>query len=138
MPDIKLAPGAEEAALAGMLADMLRGNLENKPERVKDFNALNISIGIEATDAETQITLAFANGKLTVHKGLVNPGIVITTDSTSLLELAGLNIKYGMPWYFDEKGMAVVKKLLKREVKIKGLLVHPLALTRLTKVMSVA
>ncbi len=138
MPDIKLAPGAEEAALAGMLADMLRGNLENKPERVKDFNALNISIGIEATDAETQITLAFANGKLTVHKGLVNPGIVITTDSTSLLELAALNIKYGMPWYFDEKGMAVVKKLLKREVKIKGLLVHPLALTRLTKVMSVA
>ncbi len=138
MPDVQLAAGAEETPLAVMLAELLKQNLEEKPERAKDFNALGISVGIEATDADAQITLQFQNGRLTVHSGFVNPGLVISTDSVTLLGLSNMNIKFGMPWYFDETGLEVVKKLLKRELKIKGLLLHPLALTRLTKVMSVA
>jgi hypothetical protein len=117
---------------------MLRQNLESKPDRVKDFNALGLNVGIDVTDAEAQITLQFEKGKLTVHGGLVNPDLVISTDSVSLLELGTLKIKFGLPYYFDAQGMAVIKKLLKRELKIKGMLLHPFALTRLTKVMSVA
>lgn len=138
MPDVVLAPGAEDTPLAVMLADLLSKNLEDKPERVKDFNALNIGVGIDATDAEVQITLQFASGKLTVHSGLVDPGLVISTDAATLMGLSTMTIKFGLPWYFDATGMDVIKKLLKRELKIKGLLLHPFALTRLTKVMSVA
>ncbi len=138
MPDVELAPGAEDTPLAVMLADLLSKNLEDKPERIKDFNALCISVGIDATDAEVQITLQFASGKLIVHSGLVNPGLTISTDAATLMGLSTMNIKFGMPWYFDKTGMEVIKKLLKRELKIKGLLLHPFALTRLTKVMSVA
>lgn len=138
MPDIVLAPGAEDTPLAVMLAELLGKNLEDKPARIKDFNALNISVGIDATDAETQITLQFQKGKLTVHGGLVDPGLVISTDAATLMGLSTMTIKFGLPWYFDATGMEVIKKLLKRELKIKGLLLHPFALTRLTKVMSVA
>ncbi len=138
MPDISLAPGADEVPLAVMLSDLMKKNLEDKPQRIKDFNALGISVGIDATDAEAQITLEFQKGKLVVHGGLVNCDLVISTDAATLLGLSNMTIKFGLPYYFDKTGMEVIKKLLKRELKIKGLLLHPFALTRLTKVMSVA
>ncbi|PKN46145.1 MAG: hypothetical protein CVU59_06940 [Deltaproteobacteria bacterium HGW-Deltaproteobacteria-17] len=138
MPDIQMAPGAEDVALATMISSMLEQNLESKPGRLKDFNARCANIALDVTDAEAQITLAFSKGTLTVHGGLVNPDIVVSTDSTSLLEMGSLKIKFGMPYYFDKQGMDVIKKLLKGELKIKGLLKHPFALTRFTKVMSVA
>ncbi len=37
---VKVAPDAEDVALAVMLADLIRANLEQKPERVKDFMRL--------------------------------------------------------------------------------------------------
>ncbi len=138
MAEVVLAPGADEVLLAVMLGDLLKKNLEDKPQRIKDFNALGISVGIDAVDAEAQITLEFKKGTLVVHGGLVNPQLTIIADAATLLGLSSMTIKFGLPWYFDETGMDTIKKLLKRELKIKGLLLHPFALTRLTKVMSVA
>ncbi len=138
MPEINLAPGAEEAGLPSMMAGIIEANLKNKPERVKDFNALNGNIYIQAEDADVDMTMVFSKGSLTVHSGRVGvPMISIATDSSTLLDLANLNIKFGMPYYFDEMGMGVLKKLLSRKLKLKGLLTHPIALTRFTKIMSV-
>ena len=138
MAEITMAPGAEEAGMAVMLADMIKTNLENQPEREKDFNALKGNVYIQAEDADVDMTMAFDKGNLTVYSGKVgDPIISIATDSASLLELANISIKMGLPYYFDEAGREVIKKLLKRELRIKGLLTHTIALTRLTKVMSV-
>ncbi len=136
MADVKLAPGADEVAMAVMLADMLKANLE-KPEKLKDFNKLKARVHINAKDADTEMTMVFDKGVMTVYGGKEgNPDISIVTDAATLLDLANINIKLGMPYYFDETGMAVVKKLLKRELKIKGMFLHLGALTRLTKIMS--
>ena len=40
MVAIELAPGAEDNGLASMLADLVRQNLEAKPHKVPDFEAL--------------------------------------------------------------------------------------------------
>jgi hypothetical protein len=53
------------------------------------------------------------------------------------MDLANITIKFGMPYYFDETGRMVIKKLFKRELKIKGMFVHTMALTHMTKIMSV-
>ncbi len=136
MADISLGTGAEEVPLAGMLADMLKANLE-KPEKLKDFNKLKSRVLIHAEDADAKITMDFDRGKLVVYGGEVGkPDISIATDSTTLLDLANIKIKFGLPWYFDETGLGVVKKLLTRKLKIKGLITRLPALTRLTKVMS--
>jgi hypothetical protein len=136
MADVSLGPGAEEVPLAGMLADLLKPNLE-KPEKRKDFEKLKARVLLHAEDAEAKVTLDFDRGKLIVYGGEAGkPDIAITTDSNTLLELANLKIKFGLPWYFDETGMGVVKKLLRRELKIKGLITRLPALTRLTKIMS--
>ncbi len=138
MAEIELGPGADEVPLAGMLAEMLRSNLE-KPEKRREFDRLKARVLIHAVDAEAKITMDFDRGKLTVYGGEAGrPDIAIATDSTTLLELANLKIRYGLPWYFDETGLSVVRKLLKGDLKIKGLLTKLGPLTRLTKIMSLS
>ncbi|HEY5530943.1 MAG TPA: SCP2 sterol-binding domain-containing protein [Candidatus Anoxymicrobiaceae bacterium] len=136
--EINIAPGAEENGMAVMLAEMIKTNLGNKPERLKDFHKLNGTIWISATDAEVDMSMEFKHGALTVRDGKVGkPILVIATDSSTLLDLANINIKMGLPYYFDETGRMVIKKLLSRELKIKGLVMHTMALTHMTKIMSV-
>jgi len=53
------------------------------------------------------------------------------------MELANINIKMGLPYYFDKTGMEVIKKLMKKELVIKGLITRTIPLTHLTKIMSV-
>lgn len=136
--DISLAEGAEENGMAVMLAEMIKTNLGSKPERMKDFNKLKGTIWINATDADVHMSMVFNQGSLVVHDGKVGkPILAIATDSSTLLDLANINIKMGMPYYFDETGRMVIKKLLGRELKIKGMFAHTMALTHMTKIMSV-
>jgi hypothetical protein len=136
-PNVELAPDVEPG-MASMLADMIKTNLKDKPDRVKDFNKLRGTIWITAEDADTEMTMVFEGGKLMVHSGKVGtPILEISTDASTLMDLANIDIKFGMPYYFDETGRMVIKKLLKKELKIKGMFAHTMALTRMTKIMSV-
>ena len=136
MAEISLAPSGEEVALAGMLADLLAANLE-KPEKVKVLNTLKSRVYILAEDAEVSITMDFDQGKLVIYGGKEGrPDISITTDSSTLLDLANINIMFGLPNFFDEGGREIVKKMLKRDLKIKGMFTHPGVLIKVTKVMS--
>jgi len=65
------------------------------------------------------------------------PDIVIRTDSDKVIGLNSISIKFGLPWYFDEAGVTVLKQILSGEIKVQGMLVHPVILTKLTKIMSV-
>jgi hypothetical protein len=138
MAQINFAQGVDDAGLAVMMADIIKGNLKDKPQRETDFNALNGNIYIQAKDSEVDMTMAFNNGSLTVHNGNVgNPKIGISTDSLTLLDLANIKIMFGVPFYFDKTGLSIIIKLLTLKLKIKGLIKHPIMLTRFTKLMSV-
>ena len=65
------------------------------------------------------------------------PSVVVTADSETIMSLNFVNIKWGLPYYFDEAGRNVIKQLASGQLKIKGMLFHPVILTRHTKVMSV-
>ena len=71
MAQINFAPGVEDAGLPVMIADIIKGNLEAKPQRQGDFNALSGNIYMQAHDAEVDMTLAFEKGNLTLHSGKV-------------------------------------------------------------------
>lgn len=138
MAQIKFAPGMEDAGLPVMIADIIKGNLDAKPQRQNDFNALNGNIYMQAEDADVDMTMVFEKGKLTVHSGKIgDPQICIRTDSETLLDLANIDVKFGLPYYFDKVGLGVIKKILTRKLKIKGLITHSIMLTRFTKLMSV-
>ena len=67
---IALAPGAENNAFASMLADLVRQNLESKPHKKKDFDALEGTVALVADDADVALTLEFKKGELVLHDGI--------------------------------------------------------------------
>ncbi len=138
MPEIELAQGVESEGLPEMLAILLRQNLEQNPDKGKDFNALHIGVGLRVIDLNMELTLAFQKGRLVIYNGLVEgPKIIITTDSETVLDLNLIQVKFGLPWYFDAQGRRILKSLFSGRLKIHGMFVHMGSLTRLTKVMSV-
>ncbi len=82
---------------------------------------------------------ALKDGSVTVRNGLVGrPDILITADSDGLLGLSSVPLRFGLPDATTKEGREVTVKLLRRELKVKGLLLHPLKLARLNKLLSVA
>jgi hypothetical protein len=137
-PVIILDDGAKDVGLAEMLFNLLRQNLEQKPQKISSFEALDSNIVMVARDIDITVTLAFKRGKLKIYDGVVGkPDLKIIADHDAILELSLINIRMGLPNYFDKTGRNVFKKVLLGDLKIEGLLRHPLQLTHLTKIFSV-
>ena len=137
-PVIILDEGAKDVGLADMVFNLIRQNLEQKPQRIRSFEALNSNIAIMARDIDITVTLMFEKGRLTVYNGLVGKNdLKIMTDHDVILDLCLLNICMGLPNYFDKNGRDILKKLILGNLKIEGLLRHPVQLTYLTKIFSV-
>jgi hypothetical protein len=137
-PMITLDDGAKEVGLAEMLFNLLCQNLGQNPQKMSSFEGLNSNVVIVARDIDITITLAFRKGELTIYNGIVGKtDLMIIADHDAILDLTLINIFMGLPNYFDKVGRSILKKLLLGNLKIKGLLKHPLQLTRLTKLFSV-
>jgi len=124
-----------------MLTALIRQNVDQHPERQADFERLRGSIVLEATDAEVAVTMYFLGGGLRVHGGVQGrPDIAISTDSLTLLELAGARLRFGLPDPAHPSGRAVLRKLGSGKLRIKGsgLVLKPLLLVRFTKLLNVA
>jgi len=144
--DIQLAPGAQENGLAVMLADLVRQNLEAKPRKVRDFDALAGAVSIVADDAEVALTLVFDRGKLVIHDGIVGiPDVTVRGGSDTILALSNLPITrpFGLPIPRprDREAVQTVRSLVDAmragRFHVYGGLFHPSFMLRLTRVMSV-
>jgi hypothetical protein len=137
-PEITVDPGAEENGLGNMVAELLRANVGTSDYKKKVFFRMKGSVGLDATDAEVQVTLAFDRGRCVVYDGLrEKTGVTVSADSDSIIELSNVKLVGGLPFYFDRAGRAVVGKALRGVIRIRGLLRHPITLTRLGIVLSV-
>jgi hypothetical protein len=137
-PVIVLDERAKEVGLAEMMFNLIRQNLEQKPQRLSSFKALNSNVVIVARDIDITVTLAFKKVDLTIYKGIVGkPDLKIIADHDAILDLSLIKISIGLPNYFDRTGRDILRKLIFGNVKIEGMLKHPLQLIRLTKIFSV-
>ena len=137
-PQITVDGNAQENGLANMVAELLRANVESSPYKSAVFSRMKASVGLMATDAEVGVTLAFDRGSCVVHDGLLaGAAVSVTADSESIIELSNVRLVAGLPFYFDRAGRSVLRKVLGRTIRIRGLLRHPVTLTRLGIVLSV-
>lgn len=135
---IELAEGAEDIGLAVMLKDLLTQNLAEHPHKIPDFKKMNICIGLTVSDADLALTMAFEKTGLTIYPGIRGvPGLNITAEAETVMDLSNVRIKWGLPHYFDEPGQAVLAAMRQGRLKIKGLLTHFPSLVRLSRIMSV-
>ena len=146
MQSIELAPGAEDNGLATMLADLVRQNLESKPHKNTDFDAIQGSVAIVADDAEVALTLRFDAGRLTIHDGIVGiPDVTIRGTSDTILALSNMpltsRLALPVPNPRDKEAVATVKSVFAamkaKRFHVYGMLFHLPMIMRLTRVMSI-
>ncbi|HEX7600141.1 MAG TPA: hypothetical protein VF316_01000 [Polyangiaceae bacterium] len=146
MGAILLAPGAEENGLAVMLSDLVRQNLEAKPHKRADFDALEGSVAIVAEDADVALTLRFSGGKLTIFDGIVGiPDVALRASADIIIALSNvpLSTSFALPFasWGDKEGSAVVKGIFGAmrdgSFRVYGGTLHMPMMMRLTRVMSV-
>lgn len=145
-PAIELGPGAENNGFASMLAELVRQNLEAKPHKMRDFDAISCTIAIVAEDAEVALTLAFDHGRLVVHDGILNvPDVTIRASSDVIMAMSNIPLTrpFGLPLPDprDPKAVAASREILTAmrsgAFRAYGMAVHLPTMMRLTRVMSV-
>jgi hypothetical protein len=137
-PQITLDDGAAENGLASMVAGLLEANVGSSPYKARVFSRMKGAVGLVATDAEVSLTLVFDRGRCVVHDGLLEGAVAtVRADSDSIIELSNVRLVGGLPWLFDPTGRSVAGKVLRKAIRIHGLLRHPVTLTRLAIVLSV-
>jgi len=136
--DLNIINHAEEVPFSAIVQELITGNVAQSAAKLATYKKMNGVVAIDLPDIEAAITLIFQRGKLTIEAGITqNSAIVIKTSSDTIMDLNLLNIRLGMPYYFDAAGRRVLSHIFKGRLKIKGMFSHPVLLTRLTIIMSV-
>ncbi len=120
-----------------MVQDLLTGNIEKSQAKYETYK--NETALPQLTCRILKRQSAFISKRLLVIEPGVNPdaAVVIKTSSENVMDLNAINIRWGLPYYFDEAGKKVLGLIFSGKIKIKGLLTHPILLTRLTIITSV-
>jgi hypothetical protein len=146
MTNIRLAAGADDNGLAVMLTDLLRQNLESKPHKVRDMQAMTGRIAILAEDAEVAMTLRFDHGDLVVYDGVVGiPDVTVRASSDVILALSNVPLtpRFGLPFpaLRDREGRKVLREVIAAmrtgTMKVDGGTLHAPLMLHLTRIMSV-
>ena len=125
--------------LGVMLADLVAGNLEADPERARLMHGVRGTINIHAHDAEVHVGMEFREGRLLVHAApFPKADLDITTDAETLMGMSTTPLRFGMPDTTKAEGRAVVAKMLRGNLKVRGMITKPKLLTRLQRLLSVA
>jgi hypothetical protein len=121
-----------------MLADLVRGNIEADPTRARLLHGLRGRVNVHAVDAEVDVGLEFRGGQMLVH---ANPyekaDLDITCDAETLMGMSSTPLRMGMPDLAKPEGRAVIGKMLRGELKVKGMYAKPKLMTRLQRLLSV-
>jgi hypothetical protein len=129
----------EVEGLGVMLADLMRGNIEADPARARLLHGVTGTVNVRARDAEVEVGMEFRDGRLLVHpKPYPRADLEITTDGETLMGMSTTPLRMGMPDLAKAEGRAVLQKMLRGELKVRGMVTKPKLLIRLQKLLSVA
>jgi hypothetical protein len=136
--DLNITNKAQNLPFSSILEELIAGNIAKSPAKQNIYKKMKGIVAIDLPDIEAAVTLFFGQGKLTIEAGMNgNPDIIIRTTYDLVMDLNMINIRWGLPYYFDEAGRRVLGHILSGRLKIKGMFFHTVLLTRLTIIMSV-
>jgi hypothetical protein len=127
---------AGPSGLAAILGGLIEQNLARNPARDRLLRPAVVSIA--ATDAEVGITLRISRDRVEIVDGLDDRAhLSITASSSDLLGMIDVPLRFGLPDALRSDGRKVLRDVLSNRVLIRGMLVHPRRLARLTELLSV-
>lgn len=128
---------AEPNGLAELVGGLIEANLGMHPSRRALLRPSRIRL--TGRDADVTISLALGDGNVIVSNGPgPRPHLHVEADASALLALASAPLRFGLPDALRAEGRAVLRSLLRSELRVVGLLRHPLRLSRFSRLLSVA
>jgi hypothetical protein len=126
----------EPNGLADLVGGLIAGNLAAHPDRAALLRPARIRL--TGRDAGVTIALAFGDGTVAIANGPGRrPHLDVEADAEGLLGLAAAPLRWGFPDAFRSEGRAVLVALLRGDLRVGGLLRHPLRLARFARLLSV-
>ncbi len=129
---------ADAPPLGQMIADLVRSNIVKEPARARLVSNVAGRININATDVESVIGMLFTGSSLRIGPSLPAPDLEVVCDSTTLMELANVKLRFGRPDPMTPDGRAILTKMMRKQLVVHGMVTHPKLLTRLQKLFTVA
>jgi hypothetical protein len=128
---------ADPNGLATLVGGLIEQNLARDPARERLLRPT--LVGIEAPDAGVGITVRIDPGGILIIDGADRRArVTIKADAAQLLALTSAPLRLGLPDPLRDEGRAVIRQLLGRRLRVRGLISHPLAVARLTMLLSVS
>jgi hypothetical protein len=122
--------------LAAMLGGLIQANLSAHPDRAR-YLARPAIFSIRAPDADVGVSMRFSEGSVVIRNGVGRAHVKIEADSGSLIGLSAVPLRFGLPDVTTKEGRAVIRDVIERRLRIRGMLVHPGKLARLNRLLSV-
>ena len=132
---------AEPNGLADLVGRLIGANLEAEPDRRRLLR--DTVVHLTASDAEIEATVTLSSAGVDVANGPARrrggrrPHLVLAADAYDLIELAGAPLRFGFPDVVHPRGRSVLRRIVTRHVRVSGMLLHPIRLSRFTRLLSV-
>jgi hypothetical protein len=129
---------AEPNGLADLVGRLLEANLNRDPHRVRLLRTSTVEL--TATDADVATTVTLRPGEATVANGAAGLAAHVSVEALAkdLMDLAAVPLRLGMPDVLHRPGRSVVRRIVSRDVRVAGLLRHPVRVSRFLRLLSVA
>jgi hypothetical protein len=128
---------AEPNGLADLVGRLIEANLERRPDRRALLRPSVVEL--VATDADTAATIVLSASGVEISNaaGSRTPHLRVVAGADDLLELSTTPLRFGFPDAFDARGRSILRRIANRDVRVSGMLRHPIRLSRFTRLLSV-
>ncbi len=128
---------AEPNGLADLLGRLIETNLERQPDRRTLLRPSVVEL--VASDADTAATVVLSVGGVEISNapGERTPDLRVVAGADDLLELSTTPLRFGFPDILDARGRSILRRIARRDVRVSGMVRHPIRLSRFTRLLSV-
>jgi hypothetical protein len=127
----------EPNGLADLVGRLIEANLERRPDRRALLRPSVVEL--VASDADTAATVVLSAGMVEISNTTRGrtPHLCVVAGADDLLELSSAPLRFGFPDALDPRGRSVLRRIVRRDVRVSGMVRHPIRLSRFTRLLSV-
>jgi len=138
---VTLDDGSDANGIAGVVATLLSQNLETFPDRIRLARKLTRPVTISSTDIDSTCTVTCGSRAVTISNDVVGkPSVMVTATVEQILDLSQLKMKASglLPvGFFTRRGGRVLAAIATRNLRVRGLITHPVTALRVIALLSV-
>jgi hypothetical protein len=127
-------PDPEGAGLAGLVVGLVEQNLERDPSRRRLLRGG--AVVIAASDAEAAVRIELVAELPWVAGWPLAAPVEVRAPSVALMALAAVPLRFGLPDLLSRDGRRIVGGILRRTIRVRGLVRHLATVRRLTMLLS--